>query len=58
MQDPDFAGKTVLYSLTFVALKSRALPALDDELRHPDGVRAMCRLTTCRHPRANRSWCA
>lgn len=29
--DPDFAGKTVLYSVTLVALKHRVLPALDDE---------------------------
>jgi trigger factor len=32
LQDPDYAGKTVLYNVTFVALKSRALPPLDDEL--------------------------
>lgn len=31
MSDPDFAGKTVLYSVTLVALKKRVLPALDDE---------------------------
>jgi trigger factor len=30
--DADFAGKTVLYSVTLVALKQRVLPALDDEL--------------------------
>ncbi len=30
--DPDFAGKTVLYNVSLVALKKRALPALDDEL--------------------------
>lgn len=30
--DKKFAGKTVLYSVTLVALKQRTLPALDDEL--------------------------
>lgn len=30
-RDPDFAGKTVLYSVTLVALKQRVLPALDDD---------------------------
>jgi trigger factor len=30
--DAEFAGKTVLYSVTLVALKQRVLPALDDEL--------------------------
>lgn len=29
--DPEFAGKTVLYNVTFVALKSRVLPPLDDD---------------------------
>ena len=29
--DKDFAGKTVLYTVHLVALKSRVLPALDDE---------------------------
>jgi len=30
--DAEFAGKTVLYSVTLVALKSRTLPPLDEEL--------------------------
>ena len=30
--DPAFAGKTVLYSVHLAALKSRVLPALDDDL--------------------------
>ncbi len=30
--DTEFAGKTVLYSVTLVALKKRILPALDDDL--------------------------
>jgi len=30
--DKDFAGKTVLYTVHLVALKTRVLPALDDEL--------------------------
>jgi trigger factor len=30
-EDPDFAGKTVLYTLAFHALKSRQLPEVDDE---------------------------
>lgn len=30
--DPAFAGKTVLYNVHLVALKSRALPPLDDDL--------------------------
>lgn len=30
--DPDFAGKTVLYNVSLVALKQRVLPELDDEL--------------------------
>jgi trigger factor len=30
--DAEFAGKTVLYSVTLVALKQRVLPPLDDEL--------------------------
>ena len=29
--DPDFAGKTVLYSVNLIALKKRVLPAIDDE---------------------------
>ena len=32
MPDTDFAGKTVLYTVHLVALKTRVLPALDDEL--------------------------
>ncbi len=31
MQDSEFAGKTVLYSGTLIALKKRVLPALDDD---------------------------
>ena len=31
LQDPEFAGKVVLYSVTFVALKKRTLPEVDDE---------------------------
>jgi trigger factor len=32
--DKDFAGKTVLYTVHLVALKTRVLPALDDEFAH------------------------
>jgi trigger factor len=32
VSDSEFAGKTVLYTVHLVAIKTRALPALDDEL--------------------------
>jgi trigger factor len=32
--DKDFAGKTVLYTVHLVALKTRVLPVLDDEFAH------------------------
>ena len=31
VQDPDFADKTVLYSVSLIALKKRVLPPIDDE---------------------------